>query len=321
MELDTAPIDAIITWVDGRSGAHRRARQRYMALEGRTLGENAANPHRWESSDEIQYCLRSIELNAPWIRRIWIVVDGDGPDLSSQSAALRQKVHLCRHAQLFHGFEDALPTFNSLTIESLLWCIPDLAERSLYFNDDVFLTAPLTPADVFHNTAPVLRGAFSDLSDIDTAPASRDDPALFNHFMQINAARLSGVPVTRVFASAHVVHPMRRSVMADLFDAHRDAFAANIAHRFRDLSQFQPQSLHNFACLAANEAIIGPTDDHLHVESGAGAGLSAVQMRAHLDQAAHAGIRFLCVNDLPQLEAILPDARDWLSRRIGTQPA
>jgi hypothetical protein len=72
-----------------------------------------------------------------------------------------------------------------------------------------------------------------------------------------------------VFESAHVVHPMLRSVMALLFDTYRDAFIANASYRFRDAGQFLPQSLHNHACLADGSAAILDTLDYLHVPVGA----------------------------------------------------
>ena len=70
-------IDAVITWVDGSSEKHSRKRQRYLAQAGRALHENAINPHRWACNDEILYCLQSLENSAPWVRKIWIVVDDE----------------------------------------------------------------------------------------------------------------------------------------------------------------------------------------------------------------------------------------------------
>jgi hypothetical protein len=42
-----------------------------------------------------------------------------------------------------------LPTFNSHAIETVLHLIPDLAEHFIYFNDDMFLGAPVQPSDFF----------------------------------------------------------------------------------------------------------------------------------------------------------------------------
>ncbi|MEP5199851.1 MAG: Stealth CR1 domain-containing protein, partial [Paracoccaceae bacterium] len=259
-----APIDAVITWVDGNTLRHRRAREHYMAQAGVELHENAVNPHRWASSGEILYCLQSIENFAPWMRKLWIVVDHEVPDLSPLSAELRAKTEIVLHKDIFREFNSDLPTFNSLAIESLLWRIDGLSERFVYFNDDVFLTEPLQQAEVFQGDLPVLRGSWVDYSALLDAPGVRADPAKFNHFMQINAAQMAGVTARRMFATDHVVHPMCRTVMARLFDHHAEAFSANVKHRFRDLSQFLPQGLHNQTCLAENAAVINAVKDHLH---------------------------------------------------------
>lgn len=313
----TDPIDAVVTWVDGNSAEHRARRDSYMAQERTPLHQNASNPHRWASSDEIYFCLQSIVNNAPWVRTIWLVVDGCGPDLERLSAAVRAKLRLVQHYEIFAGFEHVLPTFNSLAIESMLWRIQGLANRFMYFNDDVFLTAPLAPEDMFRGMSPVLRGAWRDLSDLDARPENRDDPALFNHFMQLNAAAIAGVDAAGVFAAAHVVHPIRRSVMARLFVKHRGAFVDNIGHRFRDLRQFLPMGLHNHAMIASGDVAIARKCDHLHIKSGQGAGGSPETVRALLLPEAMTDIKFLCVNDLPQLEALLPDARALIARAIG----
>jgi len=317
-EFDAAdPIDAIITWVDGNAPDHRATRARFMAQSGGPLGENARNPHRWEQSDEIYFCLRSIHHHAPWVRYIWLLVEGAGPDLDCLPEALRAKVRIARHSEVFGEYAAVLPTFNSLAIESMMWRIEGLSERFLYFNDDVFLTAPLAPQDMFEGESPVLRGAWRDYAALADDSAARDDPALFNHFMQINAARLADVAPGRVFAAAHVVHPMRRSVMQTLFETHRAAFEANISHRFRDLSQFLPQGLHNHHCIGAGLAMLRQQTEHLHIKSGQGAGNAPALTRGLLLAEAMAGVRFLCVNDLPQLEALVPDARALIDRVTG----
>ena len=60
--------------------------------------------------------------------------------------------------EVFKEYSDNLPTFNSVSIETFLWRISELSDRFLYFNDDVFLTAPLHPSDLFTGHIPVLRG-------------------------------------------------------------------------------------------------------------------------------------------------------------------
>lgn len=288
-----------------------------MAQNGNPVNENARNPHRWESSDEIYYCLKSIHTHAPWVRYIWIVVESDAPDLTPLPASLRAKVRIALHSEIFCDHTQVLPTFNSLAIESVMWRIEELSERFLYFNDDVFLTSALVPDDMFCGDHPVLRGTWRDYAVLAGDMAAQSDPALFNHFMQINAAALCGVDPAQVFAAAHVVHPVRRSVMADLFVIYQAEFQANIAHRFRDIGQFLPQGIHNHICIARGEAVMTGEVDHLHIKSGQGAGGAPQDVRRLLQKDALAQIKFLCVNDLPQLEALLPDARVLINAAVG----
>lgn len=316
MAFGEEPIDAVITWVDGGQPEHRSARAAYMAQTAAPLGENASNPHRWESSDEVYFCLHSIHTHAPWVRTIWLLVEQDAPDLSSLPQALCDKVRTVTHADIFAGYGDALPTFNSLAIESVMWRIEGLSERFLYFNDDVFLTAALTPEDMFHGVRPVLRGAWRDYSALVQDTSQRANPAAFNHFMQINAAALCGYTAERVFAAAHVVHPMQRSVMATAFEVHQAAFEANISHRFRDLSQFLPQGLHNHSCIAQDEVVFASHTAHRHLKSGQGSDTPSEVTRALLTKQGLAGVTFLCVNDLPQLEVLVPDARALIAQAV-----
>lgn len=310
-------IDAVITWVNGNSQEHLTKRQAHMAGLQLPLHQNAVNPHRWLCNDEILYCLRSIHNYAPWTRKIWIVLDGAIPDLSSLPDALVSKVQFAFHHEIFAGFEEALPTFNSLAIESLIWRIEGLSECFMYFNDDVFLTSPLDPTDVFQGACPVLRGQWVDYSTLYDNAEMRRDPAKFNHFMQINAAKLVGFEASHLFRAAHVVHPLKRSKMALLFEEHKEEFEKNIEHRFRNIEQFLPQGLHNHACIADQEAILHEVTDHIHIKSGQGKGAPATETRALLSSVLNSEIKFLCVNDLPQLEQVIPEAREWLHRVVG----
>lgn len=315
--IDPDPTDAVITWVDGNDPSHRALREQHLASASAPAHENAINPHRWACNGEIFYCLRSLGNHAPWLRTIWIVVEDRLPDLSGLPKALQAKIRRVTHRELFEGFEDNLPTFNSLAIETLLWRIPDLAEQFLYFNDDVFLTAPMSCSDVFRNGAPVLRGRWRNYSNLEASASSRTDPALFNHWMQINAAKAMGLKADHLFASAHVGFPMRRTVMANLYARHPELFSRNVSHRFRDLSQFLPQSLHNHQCLLSNNAVVLDDRDYIHIPSGAGTDGTGDAVRRDLRRATTPEIKFLCINDLPQLESIIPDARDWIWRAIG----
>lgn len=318
-------VDAVITWVDGSDPAHKAKRDQYLAqaqalaLTGAVapLHDNGTNPHRWVCSDELNYCVRSIANHAPWVRRIWIVTDDQTPVIARISPEFSAKISIVDHKEIFAGYDAALPTFNSLSIETMLWRINGLAEHFLYFNDDVFLTAPVTPSDFFGEDGPVLRGKWVDHAFLAACGTSRDDASLLNHYNQINAASMIGYSADHVFESAHVVHPMQRSVMAELFENYHDECAVNAAFRFRDAGQFLPQSLHNHACLADGNATILDTRDYLHVAVGALGQYTAADVSGYLRGPARDAIKFLCVNDLPEVERSFPDARLWIEEAIA----
>ena len=311
------PIDAVITWVDGLDPAHLQKRQIFMGSAPHLFHENATNPHRWACNGEIYLCLTSLEHNAPWLRKIWIIVDEQSPDLSRLSAALRAKVHLVDHSDIFANHGAALPTFNSLAIETFMWNIKDISDRFIYFNDDVFLTAPCQKSDFFSPSGPILRGAWADFGALQNDPIQMADPTKFNHYMQLNAADLCGVPAQRLFRAAHVAHPCLRRTMVHLHSRFETEFRENARCQMRDIRQFSPQSLHNHACLLQKTATLHPVKDHYHIYSGQGVGASDGTIPALLQTIKDTpDLKMLCVNDLPQLEALYPDIRSWLAQAV-----
>ena len=311
------PIDAVITWVDGLDPAHLQKRQIFMGSAPHLFHENATNPHRWACNGEIYLCLASLEHNAPWLRKIWIITDEQSPDLSRLSAALRAKVHLVDHSDIFANHGAALPTFNSLAIETFMWNIKDISDRFIYFNDDVFLTAPCQKSDFFSPSGPILRGAWADFGALQDDPIQMADPTKFNHYMQLNAADLCGVPAQRLFRAAHVAHPCLRRTMVHLHSRFEAAFRDNARYQMRDIRQFSPQSLHNHACILQKTGTLHPVKDHYHIYSGQGVGAADGTIPALLQTIKDTpDLKMLCVNDLPQLEALYPDIRSWLAQAV-----
>ena len=135
------PIDAVITWVDGDDPVHRAKRARYTDGVENVDAEDIGGETRFRSLGEIGWCVASIRRFAPFIRKIFVLSDGQDPHLDG--------VEVVDHSVVARGYEEYLPLFNCNGIETLMWRIPGLAEHFIYFNDDVFLTAPVTPEDFF----------------------------------------------------------------------------------------------------------------------------------------------------------------------------
>lgn len=158
-------IDAVVTWVDGADPAWSAARERRLAETGGTAeAREASGAARYVSRDELRYCLRSLHLHAPWLRRIFLVTAGQAPDWLDRDHA---GVTVVDHREILPA--DALPTFNSHAIEAALHRVPGLAEHFVYLNDDFLLARPVRPELFFSpagSTAVVAARAPIGLDDL-----------------------------------------------------------------------------------------------------------------------------------------------------------
>ena len=125
-------IDAVITWVDGDDPRHRAKREQYG--NRRMLSQNdVAGNTRYASLGEIFYCVASLNRYAPWLNKIYIVTDEQNPMLDEWLANHFPEgtipMEIVDHKVIFRGYEEFLPTFNSISIESMTWRIPGLSEH------------------------------------------------------------------------------------------------------------------------------------------------------------------------------------------------
>lgn len=321
-------IDAVVTWVDGDDPRHREKLNRYQPPPARRTPDAA--PTRFRSRGEIDYCVASLLKFAPFIRRIHVVTDEQVPPvLARAEGSLRHKLVRVDHRDIFAGHEDCLPTFNSISIETLLYRTPGLAEQFVYLNDDFFLIRTLQPTDFFRGGWPVLRGRYQ------APPQRRIDRRLKRlvqrwfgtregaqrtGFLDVQAhgAALAGY-TDRFLTFEHVPQAMRRSTFESFFAAHPDRLRSNIRHRLRDRSQFLPQSLANHLELRAGTAHLEADPRLAYLKP---ARLSGARLARKLDAAGNdASLRFACVQSLDQAD---PSAQEqviaWLERIIGPAP-
>jgi hypothetical protein len=135
-------IDLVYLWVDGNDPAWL-ARKRAMTGDFSEGGETNSKA-RYVSNDELRYSLRSAEACAPWIRKIFIVTDGQTPEWLDTS---NPRVRVVDHSEILPP--EARPCFNSSVLEYFIHKIPDLAERFIFANDDMFFGAPVEPSFFF----------------------------------------------------------------------------------------------------------------------------------------------------------------------------
>ena len=119
-------MDLVIPYVDG---SDRQWIRDYI----RTTGMHNPSPERFRSWGTLKYLFRGVEKYLPFIDRIVLLVARE----SQVPAWVNEKtVKVVYHREFIPN--QFLPTFNSGTIESYLWNIPDISELFLYANDDMF---------------------------------------------------------------------------------------------------------------------------------------------------------------------------------------
>jgi hypothetical protein len=307
-------IDVVITWVDGRDRQHRAKRKQYRADPGGdTEPEREANgTRRFSDNDEIRFCLRSIHNYAPWVRTVWLVTDDQVPDAIDRQRAEQCNIRIVDHREIFRGYEQLLPTFNSLAIETMLWRIEGLADHFLYFNDDIMLVGPVESTDFFPNVGKVkLRGRWTNWEEVLEKGNS------FNGSNKLLGAEMLGYTPEHFFSSGHVVCPLLRPVMEELFEEFKPAFLANAAYRFRDRKQFWPISAHDHMLLKSDRArVVKPRDAaHFSVNYCRTSKRDAVEAR--LKQLTDGTMRMACINYLEAVVDRVPNAMRYLSDATG----
>ncbi len=268
-------IDVVFSWVDGTDPAFlsRRADWRARAV----LGDGDGADARTRQIDELRYALRSVDQNAPWVRRIFITTDSRLP---GWLIADHPKITVVRGSEHFSDHA-ALPTFNSHAVESQLHHIDGLAEHFLYCNDDMFFGRPVA-ASMFFTPAGISRFIESPIR-IGGENAARNNRRLL--------AERFGYLITSHLA--HSPAPLRRSVLADLEAEFPDEFAATQASRFRSATDISvTNSLYHYYALLTGRAVPHESARACYIDTTSHDGLSllaGLSVRHDED--------FFCLND------------------------
>jgi hypothetical protein len=253
------PIDAVILWVDGSDAKLAEKRRRYLAGEHLSTAHPGAIPARFASSNEIRYCLLSILTFAPFIRNIFIVTDDQDPGLAEE---VNEKfpgragcIRIVDHKEIFRGYEEYLPSFNSSSIQTLIWKINGLSENFIYFNDDTILIRDTAEEDWFIGGKPVIRGRWlwppvrkiaGNALKVFVNRHIRGNkdyrPKISFYIRQWQTSRLTGTR-WRYFFHCHTAHPMRIKTLENYFGANEELLRKTISYRFRDARQLIVTSL------------------------------------------------------------------------------
>lgn len=310
------PIDMVITWVDGADPIHQAKLADYLRHQGIERPE-AAHPTRFNQCGELEHCIYSVLRHAPWIRTIYLVTDSQIPDfLQSQKPELISRVKIIDHRSIFKGYERCLPTFNSISIETMLWRIPELSEQFIYMNDDCILIRPVHASDFFRDHKLIIRGEWKKLTHKKWSYRLKH----FFHLrcksisehrqVQENSAQLAGFQ-QHFLTLPHAPFALRKSTFQKFFNQFPEKLRENSCYPLRKSQQFWPISLAYHLELQAHTAFI---DNTLHSISVNPAFHSAKKIKKRLIRAVHRkNMPFVCLQSLDEAS---PSLRAWIFNLI-----
>ena len=247
-------IDFVIPWVDGSDPEWQKQKAQY-STDGKSevLDGDEARYRDWGI---LPYWFRAVEKYAPWVRRIHFITCGQIPKWLNLN---HPKLHFVRHEDYIpHKW---LPTFSSHPIELNMHRIEGLSEKFVYFNDDVFLNAPVKPEDFFVDGLPCdtagLASAFICDSGISHIRVSNLEVisknfdfrkqfrtnftkwVSFKYGLKILARTALLFPVcywgaSLGMCSLHTAHSFLKSTFTEVWDKAGKECESTSSHRFRD---------------------------------------------------------------------------------------
>lgn len=315
--------DVVIAWVDGNDPVHKKKKSQYLTVKNEASHDDIAGVARYSSSGEIFYCIASILRFAPWVRRIFIVTDNQNPgvdDFVKRNFPNNNiPIEIVDHKVLFRGYEEYLPTFNSLAIATMLWRIPGLSDSFLYFNDDVFLTSPAKESDWFQEDKtkiyavrfPVAWARFlrwCKRLGKKHKPFGHKDPML-------NASTIMESDFFFLFPHAPV--PMRRTWYEQFFAGNPDLLHRNIRHRFREHSQFSSPTLFYLSACAEGKLQCLPSKGTTCFFKPS-VKKKGYMLRKIAEADNNKKLRFGCINSLGETTVEEQEMfKEWITRKLN----
>ena len=258
-------IDAVITWVDGSDPA-------YQSRHKDQLGKRRDFKKQFMQEDEIVLCVSSIIKFAPFIRKVFIVTDGQSPNLNEiRRFVATDKISIIDHKEIFEGFESFLPTFNIRSIDALLYKIKGLSEKFIYFNDDMFLIKNSSASDWFENNKAVLTGNWA--KTYNTQPLKKIANTVKNILKirpsynagQSMAANIAGFD-KEYFKSYHCGRPQVKSIIKRFYDNNPGLLRKQLSYKFRSINQYIPYSLCWHLLIKDAKYKVAPKQRHIEIE-------------------------------------------------------
>ena len=296
-------IDIVIAWVDGNDLELKKKRHKYLTGED---ASDAVSATRFASNNEIYYNIASILKYVPFCRHIYVVADSQRPEFIDEFAAQGlcavDKIRVVDHQEIFRGFEEHLPTFNTRSIESMLWNIDGLSDYFIYLNDDFFFNAPAQIEDFLKAESLVIYGHWQNSFALKAKLKYRQlmsrqfgKPIQPKHMI----AQMLGADVLgfkKFFEIHHYPHIADRHALKDYLLEHPQLLETQIKFKFRSVEQLNPISLMNHIKIQKQQAELKPDLELAYLKN-------QDSLNSFIAALHNPEIKYGCIQSLDQLDS------------------
>ena len=244
-------VDAVYLWVNDQDPKWQAKR-----AEFRPTGETkvAVAAARFRQFNELLTSIKLLAVNAPFVRKVYVVVDDQQPNLASLGHKLPFEIVLVNHTDFIPA--KFLPTFNSRAITAHLHLIPGLSERFLYLNDDVFVGRSSVVEDWFDGVKLRTRFTGTRFPAVETLP---ENEVLYRaRWKCVSLAKSKGWSVDDRMPE-HAPYPLTKSIMTNLWKTFPTELTETAGSRFRTADAILPELLAFY--LASGNNLSTPVTD------------------------------------------------------------
>ncbi len=321
------PIDVVIAWVDGDDVDLRNKRQQYL---GHKQASSAVEETRFASNNEIYFCIASILKYVPYCGKIYVVTDQQYPQwidqFEQQNLCEKGKIRVVDHKELFEGHTSVLPTFNSLTIETMLWNIQELSDHFIYLNDDFFFNSLSTIQDFLDGERMVIYGHWR-------SNFVKKVKYILRKFIQHKFGKIAEpkysiaqmlsadcIGLSKYYEIHHRPHILSRLLLKIFFHNNPLLLKKQISFKFRNIDQFLPVGLSNHLAIQRKQAILKDDIDIAYFKDRR-------DLERFIGALSNDKIKFGCIQSLDQSDkdaeqkvslALIKKFKDFLPYQIQT---
>ena len=221
-------IDIVVPYVDS-SDPNWQELYKQFAPEG--IREDSNGKQRFRKNNLFIYWFRGLDLYAPWIDSVFLLVQSKSQVPSWLLNTDRIKI--ITHDQFIPM--EYLPVFSSQSIEMFLHRIPGLSEKFIYSNDDIYFIGPVLLEDYF--TEDGVKTEFTVITGV-SEPMPLWKQAIINSGLLVNKEETEKlISQNKYLKPLHVNRPYLKSKLKEVYNTHEEDILLSIT-KFREKQNF-----------------------------------------------------------------------------------